>query len=339
MIRVIEELTKDNILNKITKEDIFNYYCPHNGNKFFKSEFRSEKLPSAIIYWNTNNPIYKDFGEAYSLDCFEYVMRKYNISFIHALDRINKDMKLGLAELSNSYENTNKFKEPEHKVLYKDNASKSKTIINVKYKEKNGKIYFDNEDIDYWTNTYFVRVKTLVRYKTFPIKWFEVIKDNRQYRVSPKTITYTQNYYVDDLGILRRKIYSPFELDFKWTSNITTLVVQGIKNLPKNGDLLIITKSMKDLLVLTELGYIAIATNNETSFMPIDVLDGLKKRFKKIIILFDNDETGIKFSEILCKEYELSSIFTPLKDASDTIKEYKPKITKEIIDEQIKNIS
>lgn len=54
--------------------------------------------------------------------------------------------------------------------------------------------------------------------------------------------------------------------------------------MPKNGDLLIIQKSMKDVMCLYELGITAIAPNSENLFLSDKQLEAVKNRFKRIIV-------------------------------------------------------
>ena len=74
------------------------------------------------------------------------------------------------------------------------------------------------------------------------------------------------------------KIYRPLASKYtKWRTNLTTSDVQGLAQIPEKGDLLIITKSLKDVMVLYEMGYTAISAASETTFIPEDIISGLKK--------------------------------------------------------------
>jgi DNA primase len=143
------------------------------------------------------------------------------------------------------------------------------------------------------------------------------------------------NFYIDETDILRRKIYCPLNENFKWTSNITSLVVPGIKNIDKTGDLLIITKSVKDMLVFKVCGYRnVISTNNETTFIPEKLFNKLSKRYKRILINFDNDTTGKKFGDEFAAQYGLKAVYTPdnePKDISDYFQKYGYEKTKKLI--------
>ena len=120
-------------------------------------------------------------------------------------------------------------------------------------------------------------------------------------------------------------------------SNCNTYEIQGYEQLPNNGDTLIITKSLKDVMVLHKLGYTAIAANSENTLIPEKVLIELQNRFKNIIIFYDTDLPGIKGAKAMRDKYNLDCIIIPrkygVKDISDFIKEHKIIKTKKMLKE------
>lgn len=330
MITLKDDLNRENILSKITDRQIFDYYCINSRKKKFSSEFRDDPKPSCTIFQFPNgNCIYKDFGGE-SYDCIAYVMKKYSLSYKDTLIKINKDFNLNLGDVSYSPGFNKSIKSNINKELFKSNTS-----INVVYRD------WEKRDTDYWYGRYYIENELFTYYNNYPISEYLILKEDYYTTIKPLDIAYTSNFYIDNTGLLRRKIYRPYS-EFKWTSNITSLVVPGYKHLVKSGDILIITKSMKDLLVLKTIDFNlnVISTNNETSFIPDGVLNKLKLRFKRVFINFDNDETGINFSNKLAAQYNLKQIFTndyDYKDPSDYIEKYGPKILKELIDENTNN--
>lgn len=64
--------------------------------------------------------------------------------------------------------------------------------------------------------------------------------------------------------------------------------------LPKQGgDILVITKSLKDCACLYEYGITAIAPCSENEFLTDTQYERIKKKFKHIFLLWDNDFTGV----------------------------------------------
>ena len=64
--------------------------------------------------------------------------------------------------------------------------------------------------------------------------------------------------------------------------------------LPKSGDILVVTKSMKDVMVLYQLGIPAIAPISENCFLTEAQYNKLQSRFKYIVLLYDNDRPGLR---------------------------------------------
>lgn len=64
--------------------------------------------------------------------------------------------------------------------------------------------------------------------------------------------------------------------------------------LPKMGEYLVVTKSLKDVMTLYNLGIPAIAPISENCFLSKAQYHRLKERFKHIILLYDNDRPGLR---------------------------------------------
>ena len=143
---------------------------------------------------------------------------------------------------------------------------------------------------------------------------------------------YSYDFYTEN-GLFRRKLYAPLEKKKKWINN-GGAICQGESMLPYEGDLLIITKSLKDVMTLYSLGITAIAPPSESSFLPLGYYNKQKKRFKKIVLFFDNDQTGIKKAKKFSEEYNLPYIYIPEgdeKDISDYRKLHGEEKTKKLI--------
>ncbi len=143
------------------------------------------------------------------------------------------------------------------------------------------------------------------------------------------------------------KIYRPYSeyRKDKWRTNCSAIDIQGYEQLPKNGDLLIITKSLKDVMVLYELGYNAVALQSENDKLNHKIYKDLSERFKRIVILFDNDEPGKDSAIKLADEYNLEYIFIDssiyslynVKDISDYICVFGKNKTIELIKSLLKD--
>jgi|SRR6187551_426044 len=129
-------------------------------------------------------------------------------------------------------------------------------------------------------------------------------------------------YYTKGLGYAYR-IWDKYQLyfpsgayKFKFLSGLDELCVLGYLQLRYNSDLCIITKSMKDVMCLRSFGYEAVSPRSENIMLPPECIAKLKRSYKRILVLFDND---MKHNGAL---YEFDKIYVPRitekdKDVSD----------------------
>lgn len=311
-------ITTDSILLKISEYDIFKFYCSSfiEVNKVFKSELRKDRSPSCCIQSYQNKLFYKDFATGDSVDCFGYVQKRFNCTFHESLRIIANDF--GLISVKKRLNDTLPI--IHEKVSYKQ----ANTVIEV-FKRS-----WDINDYYFWQK-YKIDVKTLEKFEVLPLKFAFI----NNMRIDNKKSSLLYAYKFEDFY----KIYRPMEIKFKWFSNTKSKNIQGFKQLIDKGDVLIITKSLKDIMVLYTMGFNSIAPQSESSMIPEDIMIDLKNRFKTIICLYDNDVTGILQAEILCKKYDIYSFFIPKftgsKDISDFVKDYSLEQGKKLINIKI----
>lgn len=349
MFIIRPDLNTTEIERRIDDLSLFKYYTDNfrKVNTKFKSEFRRDKNPSASITEYNGKLWYKDFGDplqtrAYNI--YDFVMRKYNLNFIDALHKINSDFKLGLGTSKDKispiiYQITNNSKKYNNK-----NTNDLISTIRVR------KIELNDEHIKFW-NQYKIKKWDipimLNKHNIYPISHFwlqnTVNIKNKMYVVNDLGFTYDEFWHK---GILLRKIYLPKKTGSMFFTNCNTLVTQGYEQLPEKGDLLFITSSKKDLVILDYLGYPAVAPSNENVFIPEYRYEELKDRFKNIVLFYDNDfdkdeNWGKLFSEKYSKKYDIPYILLPdnsKKDPSDFIKHYGSKELNDVIHEKLKDV-
>ena len=307
-------LSTDNILKFITEEDIFRKYISYKFEigEIFSAEYRDDKKPSFGVYWNShkNRLMFNDLGKKEGGDCFKYVQLACKCDFLSALNQINKDFNLGLGggkykpDLLKTYEKVDKTEYLKER--------KKISIIKQDYTQI---------DLDYWGD-YGISKETLEKYNVFSCKCFSV--DNEVKRC------YVDNYPIYAYFFPRTgnyKIYVPHEIPIhKWATNANNdWDIMGYDQLPKEGDTIYITKSLKDVMCLHELGIISVATHGEGQYFNPDFIRHIKKRFKRVVVFYDNDEAGKICGAKMASEYNLELFYIPdeykTKDISDFIRE------------------
>lgn len=322
---ISQSITANQILERISPCDIFLHYVgDFKVGKTINSPLRIDEKPSFGIFVSKYDGQlrFNDFREG-SGNCFEFVKLKYNCSYQEALHIIDRDFNLNLAYEISDY-TQGRIDKIIKKPVISNYVPQPKSRIKIKVSVRN----WNNNDKVYWFDKYKVNLETLTKYEVYPISNFWM--DNQMFYV--QKLAYA--YYFEP-GIF--KIYQP-ELQVgqgKWFTNLDTGTKwHGYKQLPDKADFMFITKSLKDVMVLSELGFVAISPHNETPNIPEKIIDNLKSRFNKIYVYYDNDTTGVLNSTIVCNKYGFDYINNPKeypKDPSDFIEHYDKVQLKEMI--------
>lgn len=323
---VIENLCLEELLKKITEYDVYRHYL---GSKFkvgqvMSSPFREDKHPSFGVFKSTNGALlWKDQATGKTGNIVTFVKEIEDLYHNkQALKLIYDKFVKGII-----YPTIEGIKVREHY----DRLRKSISI-----KRQN----FTRNDDEYWLQ-YGISRETLKKYNVYPITFFWIDDILQPFRYTKDSPMYAYKIF-DKFKIYRP--YSEFKKD-KWRTNCSTIDIQGYEQLQKSGDLLIITKSLKDVMVLYELGYNAVALQSENDKLNYKIYTDLSERFKRIVILFDNDEPGKDSAAKLAEEYNLeyifidSSIYTlyKVKDISDYINVFGENKTIELIKSLLKD--
>jgi len=320
-----EDLNPSTILSRVSELDIFHYYIStfKRVGAAFCSELRRDKAPSCTIYTTASGKaIYKDFATGDSLNCFQYVMAKYGCDFNICLRKIAND----ILKLSDGKYLPAKL--PEESV--KSNNEKVQTQIGIV------SVPLSAEGEQYWAQ-YGVTSDILDLYNVKEIAHFRV-------KGYPVQITKAEKYaFAYCFGNYRYKIVRPNIMDInrKWVSNVSFKIVQGLPAIPLKGNLLVITKALKDVMTLRSLGVDAIAPQSENTQLPKRIIELIKQRYTFPVIYYDNDSPGIKAAQshslLYGMEYIHNSKDLP-KDASDLYKERGREVFTKILAKLLENV-
>lgn len=299
-VKIPTDITLDYILSKVSEYDIYAHYLGQfKVGAIYNSPFRKDKNPSFGIYYSkrTKQLLFKDHGTGECGNIVKFVslytgLTNYNDILKDIVKQLNitTDTKL---DSSKQY------------------IPSSETVIGI-VRQK-----FTPTDINYWSQ-FNISEKTLKKFNVNSIKYYlcnGIVK----------------GIYKEDNPMYAYKVYNNFKIYrpladkyTKWRNNLTEYDIQGYAQLPSKGNTLIITKSMKDVMCLYEMGIPAISPSSESTFIPNDILEGLKKRFKRIIILFDRDNAGVKYLRKMSLKTGLEGLLVhkkfKAKDISDAIK-------------------
>lgn len=136
------------------------------------------------------------------------------------------------------------------------------------------------------------------------------------------------------------RIYNHYQLYFperdrdrRFRNDFSEEHLLGFLQLKYQSDTLIITKSMKDIITLSTLGFEAVSPRGENTPIAVKFMELLRMRYKRIFTLFDNDGKHRAWA------YDCPSIELPTKekDPSDLYFAHGYEITRNTICELIKN--
>ena len=290
------------LLEKVSDYDIYSYYLGSiKPKKLINSPLRpDDKIPSfAIFPTNDGTLLFKDHGTGVAGNALKFLKLYKGIDTREELER----------ELLRIVRKMNPMS-GEVQIKSVKTVGLGLTDIGI-VRQK-----FTETDKAYW-GQFCIHESTLKKFDVFSIKYFLC---NNIVRGVYKNDNPMYAYKVDD----KFKIYRPLASKYtKWRTNLTNENIQGYKQLAPFGNILFITKSLKDVMCLYEMGFSAISPSSETTFIPDSILEELKTRFKHIIILFDRDKAGVKNARKYSKQYGLDAIFVhkkfKAKDISDAV--------------------
>jgi hypothetical protein len=274
-----------------------------------------DKVPSMFVYFDTTSSTYKfkDFSSGNQGNCWNLVQHLYNLSFGEAAIKIMND----------------------YQAYIKNNtvSERRELVIHDKFKVVNYEMrHWNTLDQQYWM-MFKIGSKQLERYNVIPLEFFTMEKEEIDGTITSFTFKrpYMYGYFRDDGSLY--KIYMPKNSDKKFIK--VENYIQGTEQLKYDCKYLIITSSLKDLMCFNKLGINnveVIAPDSENTMIGEKSIGELKLKYHNIIVLFDNDEPGIKAAERYKTKYGFNYILLPMeKDLSDSVKMHGIEKVREIL--------
>lgn len=316
-------ITKEYLLSRNSEETYMSTYLGVPVKKgLIVSPLRNDHRPTASFYRNKKGDlIFHDFGTGFHGNFIGVVMYLNSCSYRKAMSIIAEDF---------GYIKKHTERAPiKIKTSIETIKEKAETLIQVEPQP------FSLLELNWW-ESYGITQSTLNKFRIVSCKSVFL---NGHYMTSSSETNPIYGYYFGKRNNTELwKIYFPKKKVYRFIGNTSSQLLQGSKQLPSSGDLLVITKSLKDCACLYELGIPAIAPNSEVLFISDYQLAKLKLRFKHILVFYDNDLTGIvNLNKIRRKHPDLLYFFIPrkynAKDCSDFYKKYGEKKIKEGIEQ------
>lgn len=306
-------ITIEELLEKVSEAEILGHYLNIKEVPcVINSPMRVDRHKSLGISSHDGKTIsFRDFKTGDTGSLFKLLTKSWGFSNIYeTVDKINKEL---VHNTKGKSANINPLKGG---IITRI----SKSTIDLKCKVREWKDW----DLKYWEQ-YGISLPWLQFSNTYPISHTIVTKDGVTSTIPAEKYAYAYVEFKD--GIESLKIYQPYSKKHKWTNNHDSSVWDMWAQLPKTGEDLIITSSRKDALCIWSNTGIPSCSLQAESYLPkAHVVEELKKRFKRVWILYDNDfekedNPGRTLGAKMAKEFGLTQIEIPKiylsKDSSD----------------------
>lgn len=280
------------------------------------SPFSPVRTPSLAIYYREEKSCYyfKCFSSGENGNAVELVKKLTNFNYFQASQLIIEKYNDFILHNNGGYD-VAEFKE----------SSKYK-VSKVEFRPWN------TQDQYFWTQ-FNIGSRLLEYYCVRPLSHYTMEKEIEG---ELKTLTITGNYiygYFEKDGTLY-KIYQPKTLDKKFIK--VNDCVQGWEQCSFNTDFLLIVSSLKDIMSIRSLklkNIDIIAPETESALIKKDLMETFRDNYKKILILYDNDEAGIKSMQKHREKYPYVKclLLNLAKDPSDSIKQFGVEKTRNIL--------
>lgn len=299
MPRVISDR---DIYSLVSCEQIFKHYFPqYEIGRKYSSPFRDDPCPSFQIKYSSDGNLYwKDYGFDHNrFDPASLISLVYDIPLEEAFNKIRREI----------------IENEEVEIL---KPKKIKPPVKSKYQ------YFvkdemDSYELEYWGKLYVD--KNLLEFLNIHGLKMIARRGKSFWKSTPENPAFIYLYKEDYCAF---KAYRPLDPNNdKFRGQCNGSLIEGWEQLPRSGEVLVITSSYKDTAVTWRCGIPACNPTSENSLHMIEKkIPKLNLRFKKIYIIFDNDRPGRRFARKLqqMSDYRWTPIFMEnFKDPSDSI--------------------
>jgi len=320
---------KDAILSKVTEAELAAMYIPELKEipSVIKSPLRKDEHPSFRVYSPDGTKVrFYDYATGDSGGIVDFIMRVFNCKFDEALSHIEEDL-----------------------TQFRKGIKVSKSTFSGKiqvradspdFQIRSQKRDWEDYDFEYW-ESYGVPKNWLLNADIYPIQYIFIISETG-YIKTIKADKYAYTFIERKDGRITEKVYQPFNKDgMKWRSGHDSSVWDLWTKLPKRGNIVIITSSRKDALCLwANTGIPSVSLQSETANVKPQVMEELKSRFKRVLILYDNDFgkdvnhgriDGIKLAGLFkIEQIEIPTSYQA-KDISDLFHKYGKQTVQKVI--------
>lgn len=307
----VDNITFADIKKKVSDAELVSYYLGVNEIPcIISSPLRRDRRPSFGLYSSNGVRInWVDLATKERGGVYDLLSQLWHCNYREVLTRVHKDLTKfkGEAKVSNYVPCTIK-----DATTYNSN-----TDLQCKVRE------WRQYDIDYW-ESFGISLEWLKYAEVYPISHKIVLKDNNRYVMGADKYAYA--YVEHKEGKVTLKIYQPFnKAGYKWSNKHDRSVISLWTKIPESGEKVVICSSLKDALCLwANTGIPALAIQGEGYGISDTAVNELKRRYKQVYVMLDNDEAGLQDAVKLCEATGFTNVvLPPFQDGKDISDLYK----------------
>lgn len=317
-----EHISKEHLL-QLTEQGkkVYEMYLGRITRQAMKRPWGEDKHPSFGVWQAPDGEwMWKDQARDESGDCVKFVQKLFNLSFGGAIDRVVNDLKLDVNLIVEQTPQTKEYRERQN---YSHIACKV-----MKFKQRHHQ---------FW-NVVGVTESICKKFNCYAVK--ELAINHQKVKLGEHEIVFV--YFAEDID--RVKVYFPDRGGAdRFRTNVPYHYLWQYNKLPEQCDKLVIHKSMKDLLVFSQIHDCNIATQNESvSVFDDSVVEKITSKCTQPWLFYGSDKDGMTKAKEIKKKLGWSTINTPtsllpdINDAYSYVKQYGLKKLEELC--KIKNL-
>jgi len=300
--------TKDEILEKLSEYDIYKYELSGvEIGRSFCNPFRKDEHPSMGVFVGEDGRWHhRDLADdQYRGDAWDLVCQKYGIDLPKAIEHVAKVF--GLADGSNQYkEIVSQYSKP---VM----DQKRHSLLQVTSRR-----WHKSDFSNYWDRYRVIGEQKLKKHHVYPVK--ELFLNRRRIPIGKDEMVWGY-WYENGWKIM----FPERERIKKWLSNIPLDTPEGLENLSKDHNTLLV-KSKKCLMVMEEVyQYLAAFQNESLGSVSDKTAQYINENSKEVWYGGDSDKAGKIASYRITEKHMWHHVNTPdpllpvVKDWSDWV--------------------
>lgn len=266
-------------------------------NKHMKNPLRQDDSPGCwFAYDETNTLRFYDFSGFFtpfvSINCFDAIKIKYELEDKYVLSYIRK--------------NSSKIKEKPDNVIIIEDKKKIRKKKKVEIRFIEGEYPEDNLYTQIGITNSILSKENIFFPKSYECN-FAGSKDMIKNQIyDPADTVCVINLFPNNKT---SQLYFPEKKKCRYIGTGNVESIKGLDMLDIKGDVLYITKGVKDYMAgryVANLNIISILSERYVN-LPQWVIEKIKKNYKQVVILFDSDKTGVDISTILAEKYNFNN--------------------------------